>query len=117
MERGHRPESEAQQPLSLPGLPSGHYQAPRSLFTALESRIAQYEQALTSCARPDELLRDERWELRCAALERLGATPHDSTRAILEHALADEHYQVRVAALKALEQYGASAPLPPFLDA
>ena len=100
--------------------PARQYQAPVSLLATLEKRIAQYNNALANSVMSDELaheLQHEQWEMRCAAIERLGATRHHAALTILGNALSDDHYQVRVAALRELGRFGASAPLPPLLDA
>lgn len=106
---------------SLPSRqPASQHQAPVSLLVALEKRIAQYNNALAGPAMPDELvheLQHEQWEMRCAAIERLGATHHHSALVMLGNALSDDHYQVRVAALRELGRFGASEPLSPLLDA
>lgn len=119
MERDHSQNPGEPRALPLYG-PTREHRAPLSLLAALEERIEQYEHALSRSMTADELahaLHHEKWEVRCAALERLGAIQHHPALAALEHALSDDHYEVRVAALEALGHFGAQAPLSLLLAA
>ncbi len=91
-------------------------QAPASLLAALEQRIEQYDAARTRGGQVDEL-QHAQWEARCAAVERLGVSREHDALASLNDALADEHYLVRVTAIKALSQFGAQTPVMPLFNA
>jgi hypothetical protein len=76
----------------------------------IQARLAAYRQARARSIAPDELeiaLRDPRWEIRCAAAERLDAS---SPWALVEMALNDEDDSVRQVAIRALSQMEPSAP-------
>ncbi len=84
--------------------------APTSLLQSLEFHIDQYKQYLSSSLLPEQLrqtLQHERWEVRCAAIERLGTQDQQRLPVdLLTHALSDESLYVRDAALRILERRG-----------
>ena len=90
--------------------------APASLLADLEERIEQYDSARTREAHMNELQHTQ-WEVRCAAVEYLGALGRHAALTILLEALSDEHYLVRMAAIKTLGQFGAQTPVAPLLNA
>jgi hypothetical protein len=84
------------------------------MLAGLHARLDAYRQARASVFTPLELettLRDPRWEVRCAAAERLDAS---SPRAQVELALEDKDASVRQAAARALGKIGPAAPVELF---
>jgi len=112
---------ESNEPLASPAPDhensSAFPQASGAMLAGLQARLATYRQARALSLTHSELetaLRDPRWEIRCAAAERLDAS---SPRALVEMALNDEDDSVRQAAARALGRMGPSAPVELFQKA
>lgn len=85
-------------------------QPSEALRAGLQARLSTYRQTRASSFTPTELevaLHDPRWEVRCAAAERLDAS---SPRAQFEMAFNDDDYCVRQVAVRALGRMGSFAP-------
>lgn len=80
------------------------YKAPASLLTGLEERLNILRSSSTTLATaqdPGEILHDERWEVRAAAIQTIVAG-QETFPIQLQQALVDDHYLVRVVAVRAL---------------
>lgn len=89
--------------------------APASLLRGVEARIDQYKRYLSTPLSQEELsqaLRHEQWEVRCAALERLGMWDEPVAADLLAYVLHDENPNVRATALHILEQKRIYLPEP-----
>lgn len=79
-----------------------------SLLQGLQARIEQYERALSPSESSEEekMLDHPRWEIRCAALERLGKLGSTMPLESVERSLDDENCYVRMTAIKLLGKVG-----------
>ncbi len=84
--------------------------APASLLTGLEKRLdilRLSSAALSATEDLGEALHDERWEVRAAAIQAAMAVEEQATfLPLLQQALDDDHYLIRMMAVRALGQIG-----------
>jgi hypothetical protein len=106
---------ETQQQKSIELSPQSMLQeVPDSLLTAISRRLAQRDEYVTAQKSISELvqaLSHPQWEIRAAAVRRLGEFAEQAPIEPLMLALQDEHRLVRAAAVRALGRLGSRVPL------
>lgn len=97
-----------------------YYQkAPSYFLSAIENRVQQHDNYLASLHTQQQLmtaLRDERWEIRSAAVEALGTVQRQVALPLILEALHDENGFVRMSALKALSKLEEPIPVDDILS-
>ncbi len=95
-------------------------QAPATLLPAIEERLKQRDAYFSTPHTQQELLaalQNERWEIRSAAVELLGATGEQDVLSLLLDALQDENPFVHESANWALKQLEEKASVNPSISA